>query len=155
MTSEKEKKEDEMYGESAVDGYNGEYENIDPMPMEAIDAMVKKNLMMDRSMTPPQNPLAEMMKGLTGMLTASRPQSSQKLTLSGIVGESQINVEITDTFTATMAHDVINKVIGDLVKKELGENRRSRRGEEEKEPRGVSEEDMFRHLSSRGKKLTD
>ena len=78
MTSEKEKKEEEMYGENAVDGYNGEYENIDPMPMEAIDAMVKKNLMMDnsRSLTPtPQNPLAEMMKGLTGMLTRqNRPQ---------------------------------------------------------------------------------
>jgi hypothetical protein len=56
-----------------------------------------------------QNPLGDMIKGLTSMVTG-RPMS-QKLTLSGPVGEGQISMEITDSFTASMAHDIINRTM--------------------------------------------
>ena len=69
-----------------------------------------------------------------------------------MVGESQINVEVTDSFTAKMAHDIINQVMDIRRMKSCARDTMKREVEEAK---GVSEEEMFRHLSSRGKKLTD
>jgi hypothetical protein len=133
MTSEK-NKEEEVYDENAVDGYTG-FENIVPT---ALSPGASKGLMDDfMRQSQPQNPLGDMIKGLTSMVTG-RPMS-QKLTLSGMVGESQISIEITDDFTATMAHEIINRIMDEKKGKE-------------NEKKGKSEQDIFEAMMKDSKK---
>ena len=157
-----------------------EYENMEPIDFAEMDRKIKENIL---NVSPPQpvvnNPLAEMLNGLMSGAGIKRPPS--KLTLSGPVGESNIGIEITDPFTAKLAHDIINRLMEEVVQRQLREgipNKESSedtmyklhsdklktRAEKEdewnkykakqKQKEGATEEEMFRHLS-RGKKLTD
>ncbi len=129
-----EKKEEEMYGENAVDGT---MENLEPFKTPShIDLMQKFHEQQQI-----QNPLGEMIKGLTSMVTGRPPLLSQKLTLSGPVGEGQISIEITDSFSASMAHDIINKVMEE-----------KRGNDKETEKTKKSEQDIFEAMMKDSKK---
>src|SRR3982750_3717923 len=101
------KKEEEIYGENAIEGI--EIENLEsPFKFDPNEITMKKMASMQQ-----QNPLGDMVSGIMqnltgGMGSEKRPK---KLTLSGPVGDSHISIEITDSFTASMAHDIINRIM--------------------------------------------
>lgn len=116
------------------------YENLGIGPDEVKEGIESFKSLNDFPRAPPpmQNPLGDMIKGLTSMVTG-RPPMSQKLTLSGPVGEGTISIEITDSFTASMAHDIINKIMDEKRgKTNMG--------------KGKSEQDIFEAMMKDSKK---